>query len=210
MPIRPRCPMSMAMDPLPVLMFGLATACTPGPNNAMIAASGANYGYRRTLPLMLGIILGATVLFAAVAIGLGTVITRIPELQAALKALGTAFLFYLAYKIATAPPPGSLQYNRRGTAQAGFPEGFLFQPITPNAWTVGVSVVALFTQPGASYAASATQLVAILFLCGIISANVWAGFGLILGQLLTTPRRHRIFSLVMGALTAASALLIVI
>ena len=91
----------------PATLFMLSMTLTPGPNNVMLTASGANYGYWRTLPHIFGILIGCLVLFIAIALGLGLVFERYPIVQTLLKVLGSAYLLYLAWKIATAPPPAS-------------------------------------------------------------------------------------------------------
>ena len=91
-------------DPLlwALLGFTFATSVTPGPNNAMLTASGANFGFRRAVPHMLGIILGFPAMVLAIGLGLGAVFTALPWLHLALKYIGAAYMLYLAWRIATA------------------------------------------------------------------------------------------------------------
>ena len=92
---------------LPATIFGLVAAVTPGPNNIMLTASGSAFGFRRSVPHMLGIIIGFPVLFLAVGLGLGEIFTTYPKLHLALKYAGAAYLFYLAWRIAQAGRPDS-------------------------------------------------------------------------------------------------------
>ena len=90
---------------LPLTWFALAAAITPGPNNIMVAASGANFGYRGTMGHMLGIVVGFGAMILAVGLGLGQVFNAVPQLHYILRVLGTAYLVYLAWRIATAGRP---------------------------------------------------------------------------------------------------------
>ncbi|WP_286876760.1 LysE family transporter, partial [Delftia sp. 67-8] len=85
---------------LPLAMFSFVSSVTPGPNNVMLTASGATFGYRRTVPHMLGITLGVVVMVLLVGAGLGAVFERLPVIYTALKYLGAAYLVWLAWKIA--------------------------------------------------------------------------------------------------------------
>ena len=77
-----------------------STAFTPGPNNIMSSYSGFNFGFKKTIPLMLGVIFGWTTMLTSMSAGLIIIFQQYDFLQTILKILGTFFLFYLAYKIA--------------------------------------------------------------------------------------------------------------
>jgi len=81
-------------------VFTFAGSVTPGPNNVMLAASGANFGFRRSSGHMLGVLVGASVLLYAVALGTGALFVALPALQLAIKIAGAIFLLYLAWRIA--------------------------------------------------------------------------------------------------------------
>lgn len=78
--------------------FALVSTVTPGPNNMMLLASGAQYGYARTLPHMLGIVVGVAGLMICTLMGVGALFTVFPFLYTVLKALGIAYLLWLSYK----------------------------------------------------------------------------------------------------------------
>ena len=84
---------------LPLILFGIATAFTPGPNNILSSYSGFNFGFKKTIPLMLGVILGWTTMLSVMASGLIIIFQKYIFLQSVIKILGTIFLIYLAYKI---------------------------------------------------------------------------------------------------------------
>lgn len=126
----------------PVALYIMSMTLTPGPNNLMLTASGANYGFRRTMPHMLGIIGGCFFLFAGIALGLGVLFERFPVVQIALRWVGSAYLLYLAWKIATAPPP-NLQEARSGSPLT-FWQAAMFQFANPKAWVMGLALMAGF------------------------------------------------------------------
>ena len=86
-------------------LFAMVTSITPGPNNLMLLASGVNFGFRPTVPHMLGISSGFLVMAFAVGVGLAGVFTQLPWLYGVLKWVGTAYMLYLAWRIANSAPP---------------------------------------------------------------------------------------------------------
>jgi len=95
---------------LPLIAFAFVTSITPGPNSLMLMASGANFGVRRTMPHMIGVVLGFVFMAVIVGVGLAQVFVAVPSLHTMLKAASVVYLLYLAWKIATAPRPA----RRRG------------------------------------------------------------------------------------------------
>ena len=190
---------------LPLLTFCLSTSITPGPNVIMVTASGATYGFRPTLPHLLGITLGFPVMVLAVGLGLGAVFQSLPVLHDGLKIVGSAYLLYLAWRIATAERPKAGQPGGRPLT---FLQAAAFQWVNPKAWVIAVGAVSAFStlelSPLANAALIALAFGAMAFPC----SAVWAGFGTAIGRLLTSDRALRTFNLTMGALTALSVLLI--
>ena len=130
---------------LPLIAFAFVTSITPGPNNLMLMASGANFGVRRTMPHMIGVVLGfvfmAVFLAVIVGVGLAQVFVAVPSLHTMLKAASVVYLLYLAWKIATAPPPGE-------ASRSGRPMTFLaaaaFQWVNPKAWAMALTAVTVY------------------------------------------------------------------
>ncbi|WP_168012141.1 LysE family translocator [Halomonas salinarum] len=191
----------------PMIVFAFSMTATPGPNNMMLTASGANYGFLRTLPHMLGISMGVMVLMGAVALGLGALFEQWPPLQQGLKVAGSVYLLWLAYKIATAPPP-----DQRGPGEDARPMTFwqaaAFQFANPKAWVMAISGIASFTLSGDAFLASAVAIILVMGLISLPSISLWAGFGVAVGRLMKTRRHWRVFNAVMGLLTAACVLMI--
>ena len=189
-------------DPLfwALLGFALATSCTPGPNNAMLTASGANFGFRRAVPHMLGIILGFPAMVLAIGLGLGAVFIALPWLHLTLKYVGAAYMLYLAWRIATA--------GRGKGAGAAKPIGFFeaagFQWVNPKAWIMAVGALSAYTVPEAPVWSEAARVAAAFVFSGIISSTLWCGFGVAIGRLLTSDRAFRLFNYAMALALVAS------
>lgn len=180
--------------------FALVASITPGPNNTMLAASGLNHGFRRTLPHMLGVAVGFVVMVGLVGIGLGSVFDRLPVLYQALKYVSAAYLLWLAWKIATAAGGG-------GAAGAGRPIGFFqaagFQWVNPKAWIIAIGVVSAYT-PREDFLVNLAIASAI---CGVVTVpavSLWAGFGSAMRRFLSRPAVLRGFNLAMALLLVAS------
>ena len=121
--------------------FAVASSITPGPNNLMLMASGANFGFRRTIPHMVGISLGHAFMVMLVGLGLGKLFDTYPVAQTVLQVLSTGYLLYLAWKIANAAPP------QEGVARGKpftFFQAAAFQWVNPKAWYMACL---LYTSP---------------------------------------------------------------
>lgn len=186
---------------LSVALFSVSMTGTPGPNNVMLTASGALYGYRRTLPHIFGIMAGCFVLFMAVALGLGVLFERFPLVQQGLKIIGAIYLLYLAWRIATAPPPDLAAKDGARPLTAW--QAATFQFVNPKAWVMGIALIAGFMPAEGSLLANALVLSAFMEIVGFFCISCWAGFGMAIGKLLKTPRAWRVFNGVMGLATAA-------
>lgn len=185
----------------PLAVFGLSMSITPGPNNLMLTASGANFGFRRSIPHLLGIWFGVFLLLVLMAFGLGSVFTRFPILQSVLKVMGSLYLLWLAYKIATAMPPttGETEIPR----PMGFVNAALFQFANPKAWLMAISGMASFTLAGEHFVESAVLACLVITAVNLPSISLWAGFGVAIGKVLKTAHHWRLFNIFMGLLTAS-------
>ena len=184
------------------LPFAVIAAFTPGPNNLLLAASGANFGIRRTIPHVLGIVSGLPLLVLAVGLGLGTLFQRHPEVHTVLKFGGAAFLVYLAWRIATAG---------HGTAETApgrpltFLEAALFQWVNPKAWIFAISGIATYTTVGGRASVEIGVILAICVLVTIDATIAWTGFGVGLNRFLQkSPRMLRAFNVGMALLLVLS------
>jgi len=184
---------------LALAAFAFVTSITPGPNNLMLMASGANFGVRRTVPHMLGVALGFVFMTVLVGAGLAQAFVAVPQLYTALKVVSVAYLLFLSWKIATAPPPGE-------AARAGRPMTFLaaaaFQWVNPKAWAMALTAVSVYTP---SQTTAGILAVAIVFsIVNLPSVGTWAVLGQGMRRVLTNPVRMKAFNVLMAVLLVAS------
>jgi threonine/homoserine/homoserine lactone efflux protein len=191
-----------------LLPFAVAAAFTPGPNNLMLAASGANFGVRRSVPHILGIVAGFPLLVLAVGLGLGALFVQYPATHTVLKLAGATFLIVMAWRIATARPASG-----DGAPSSGRPltawEAALFQWINPKAWVFAVGVIATYTTVGGSTPRELGVILAVCLLVTVGSTVSWTLFGTTLNRwLLASPGAARVFNVSMGLLLALSTVLV--
>jgi threonine/homoserine/homoserine lactone efflux protein len=185
---------------LALVLFSTVMAFTPGPNNIMLAASGVNFGFARTLPHMAGITLGFFALLAACGAGLGLVFAAVPDLQLVLKIAGAAYMLFLAFKVATAHLSDD---GAKPARPFTFLQAAAFQWINPKALIACLSAIALYVRPGHERSDFPVML-AVLMAATVLSTSTWAGFGVGLRRLLREPQHARIFNLAMALLLVAS------
>jgi threonine/homoserine/homoserine lactone efflux protein len=193
---------------LAFLPFAVASSFTPGPNNLMLAASGANFGIRRTVPHILGVVCGFPLLVLAVGLGLGTVFERYPAVHTTLKLVGAAFLVYLAWRIATTSPGAAEGPPGRPFT---FMEAALFQWVNPKAWVFAIGAIATFTTVGGPAAREISVILAICAVVAVGSTLTWTVFGVGLSRILReSPRMHRAFNVTMAVILVLSVVPMVI
>jgi len=185
---------------LALVLFAFTTSLTPGPNNMMLFASGVNFGFRRTIPHMLGIGAGFFSLLLGVGFGLGALLHTVPLLYTTLKFAGGAYLVWIAWKIGTARSIGE---GRAGTRPMSFLEAAAFQWVNPKAWVMAVSAMATYTN-AANYTASVLIVGVAFAIVNFPSVSTWAGFGSALRQWLSDPVRLNWFNIAMALLLVAS------
>ena len=184
---------------LAFVLFAFATAGTPGPNNMMLLASGANFGFRRTVLHILGISAGLGVMVAAMGLGLGGVFKAFPVLHDALKWVGGAYMLWLAWKIATAK---GVTDKQAGSQPMTFLQAAAFQWVNPKAWAMALTAATTYMADGST---GAVFLGAGTFmLVGAPCSAAWAGFGQGLRPFLDRPKVLRAFNLTMAALLVVS------
>ncbi|TKZ17406.1 LysE family translocator [Shimia litoralis] len=179
--------------------FAFVSSITPGPNNLMLMASGANYGFARSIPHMLGIGIGFTVMVLLVGVGLMGVFDMFPPLYTILKVASVAYLLWLAWKIANAGAPDG---KTAGGTPFTFIQAALFQWVNPKAWTMALTAITLYAPDRSLWAVA---LVAGIF--GIInlpSVSVWTLLGQQMRHILNNPARLRLFNWSMSGLLVLS------
>lgn len=196
----------MSMEILTALaLFAFVSSVTPGPNNLMLMASGANFGFRRTIPHMLGIGIGFTVMIVLVGLGLIQVFDAYPIAHTILKVGSVVYLLYLAWKIANAAAPSE-------GAQSGSPMTFLqaaaFQWVNPKAWSMALTAISLYA-PDQSI--RSILLVAVVFgAINLPTVSSWTILGQQMRRVLSNPSRLRMFNWAMAAALIVSLYPVVI
>lgn len=182
-----------------LLGFAFVTTVTPGPNNLMLMASGANFGFRRTVPHLLGIAGGVSLMALLVGLGLMTLFEAVPLLGSILKVVSVLYLLWLAYKIATAAPIEARDARARPMTLM---QAAAFQWVNPKAWAMCLSAITIYapdrTLLSVAIVAGAFALVS------LPAISVWAWLGTIIRHWLSSPRRLQVFNLTMAALLVAS------
>lgn len=203
-PIRQQMPMTLLPQSLsfvlPLAMFAFVSSVTPGPNNVMLTASGATFGYRRSVPHMLGICLGVVVMVLLIGAGLGKLFETEPRIYTLLKYVGAAYLIWLAWKIARA---GNVDQGQSGSRPFSFWQAAAFQWVNPKAWIMAVGVVATYT-PREGFFVNLMLSALVLGLVNYPSISVWTLFGSTVGRALRTPQALRTFNGVMAGLLLLS------
>ena len=191
---------------LPFALFALVTSITPGPNNVMLTAIGANFGFARGLPCAFGVSVGFSLMLALMIAGPGTLILASPEVLDVVRWLGVAFLLWLAWKVATAEPADTAARRR----PVGFLGAAAFQWINPKAWLIVAGATAAYLDQAAPALEQSAAMGAMFFLACVPSCLVWLGFGAVLQRLLLrAPARLRAFNVAMALLLVGSVALFV-
>ncbi|ARP91812.1 hypothetical protein CAL14_17225 [Bordetella genomosp. 9] len=184
----------------PLALFALVSSITPGPNNIMLATSGLNFGFRRSMPHMMGVNLGFSLMILLVGAGLGAVFHTVPVLYTLLKYGGAAYLLYLAWKIATS---GEIQEGGKRAKPITFLQAAAFQWVNPKAWVMVVGVAATYIPESGFF----LNLIVATLVCGIVnlpSIGVWVTFGTALRRFLHRPMAVRAFNISMALLLVVS------
>lgn len=181
--------------------FALVSSITPGPNNLMLMASGANFGFWRSIPHMLGIGIGFTVMIVLVGLGLIGLFDAFPVSYLILKVVSVAYLLWLAWKIANAAPPE--RGETTGTPMT-FIQAALFQWVNPKAWSMALTAITAYA-PGQTV--QAILVVAAVFgAINLPSVSVWTVMGQQIRRILNRPAWLRAFNIGMAVLLVLSAL----
>ena len=188
---------------LPLALFALTSTISPGGATTLATTSGAQFGFRRSIPLMVGISAGLAALASIAGAGLSGLLMAAPSLQLGIKIVGTGYLLWLAWKIGKGGPP-NMRTNIANPL--GFTAGAGLLWMNPKAW-------AMVTGAAASFAAMSTQPVQLAVVLGTafglaaaVSLSIWCAAGLVLARRLRTKRHWHVVNATLGALLAASVI----
>ena len=190
----------------PVLTFAMTTAITPGPNNIILSTNAVNYGFKETIPLMMGVFFGFLSVLTLCLLGIGELYKSFPAIAMIVKVIATCFLVYLSFRIFTS----SSFSDEKNSKKFSFKDIYFFQIINPKAVTVSMSSSAIFIQNKFSY-----QIEFILiFLCFVISTSTsaiaWAAIGHSFRKYLDDKKKIVIFNRIMAILLLMSISFIIL
>ena len=182
-----------------LLGFAFVTSVTPGPNNMMLMASGANFGFQRSIPHMLGISLGHALMVFLVGMGLAGAVQAVPGLLTGMKIVSIVYMLWLAWKIAHSAAPGE---GKSGGHPFSFLQAAAFQWVNPKAWAMALGATSAYAPDGSvqSYLTVAAVFAAV----NLPSVSLWAFAGQAVRQILTVPARLQAFNWTMAGLLIAS------
>jgi threonine/homoserine/homoserine lactone efflux protein len=189
---------------LSLVLTSLIVMGSPGPATMSVTAVGAAFGFRRALPYLAGIVLGTCTVLLAVAAGLLAMLAALPGLTPILRGASFAYIAFLAWKIAMAPP---LSQPDRASSAPGFAGGVLLSIANPKAYFAIAAVFADRSVPASSPLIEAMLTLAVLTFMIILIHLGWLGAGVALSRLLQHPVRARIVNLLFAALLIGSSIL---
>jgi threonine/homoserine/homoserine lactone efflux protein len=193
------------VDPLPFAAYSFVMSITPGPNNVMLTASGATFGFRRTIPHLLGVSVGFGIELLLVCAGLGAVFTRWPEIQAMLRWVGAIYLLYLGARMLASAPANAASSARPVT----FLEAAVFQFLNPKAWIMTITAATLFLPHELGMLAAGAYMLLIMVIMNMPCTAVWALFGSSLRRFLDRPASRMGFNAAMAVALAATGVIMV-
>jgi threonine/homoserine/homoserine lactone efflux protein len=183
---------------LALAAFALITSITPGPNNLMVMASGANFGVRRTLSHLIGVLVGFNIMIWLVGAGVYGLINAYPASIVVLKTASAVLLIYFAWKIATAGAPGETEGSLRGKPLT-FIQAAAFQWVNPKAWALSLAAIGAYATETRPLVSLAT-IAAVFLAAGIPSVGTWLMLGTQLRRLLTNRLRLKVFNWICAVL----------
>ena len=193
----------MSSQLVPLILFGIATAFSPGPNNIMLTASGISFGLKRTIPHILGIPFGFGIQLALCAYGLGAILLYVPEANVALKLFSSGYLLYLAWMLRV-NVVGSTGSDSSGKPMSFF-NAALFQFANPKAWIMAVTGASVFLPPYEPFILSVSILCLVFCLINLPCVGVWAILGSAIKAHLSNPVWQKWFSGIIVVLTLYTA-----
>jgi len=185
-----------------LLLFCFVAGITPGPNNMMLMSSGVNFGFRRTIPHLMGVVIGFSLMVALVGVGLDAIFTAVPKLLPIMRWAGAAYMVWLAWKIARSGPV-------KDGAGVGKPLGFFgaaaFQWINPKGWAMAIGALTAYAV-SPNYTLSVIAVALTVLVVAVPCSGVWIVFGSALRRWLSDPVHVKPFNIGMAILLLASVL----
>ena len=189
---------------VPLVLFGVATGFSPGPNNIMTSYTAFNFGIKKAIPTMLGVILGWTLLVILLQLTSVAVFQRFEYIQTVIKALGTIYLLFIAYKISFA---GQAKEKKIDPKPVTFFNTFLFQFVNPKSIIVGLTSISLFIDTENNYLRDSIILTSVWFLMAVGSQTAWCLMGKYMRKFATSDKFIKNFNYTMSFLLIVCVIL---
>ncbi|MEM8537514.1 MAG: LysE family translocator [Pseudomonadota bacterium] len=189
-------------DLLPLFGFVFFGLFSPGPNVILITASGARFGFRRTVPHILGVALGVGVTAGVTGLGIGALIAALPVLETALKVVASLWILWMAFTLWRADPARQRDTDKPFT----FMQAVLFQWVNPKVWAVALSAMAYV--PAFAPVQQAASLSGTFSMINLGVCTFWALAGALLSYLLTNPTAWRVFMRIMAVALVGFSVLV--
>ncbi|WP_260261671.1 LysE family translocator [Vibrio intestinalis] len=191
---------------MPMVAFALVTSISPGPVNIIATVTGANHGYTRTVPHIIGATFGFVSILFLFGLGLSLLMNEISNLAKLVTYVGGSFLLYLAYKIATQEPSINEEECKNCRSAPSLLQGVMCQWLNPKAWIVSLAGISVFYTGQDAGVGMLSLFCAIFFVVCYISISVWAMLGVVISSILETPKQFRLFNIVMALLLVLTVL----
>jgi threonine/homoserine/homoserine lactone efflux protein len=188
-----------------VVLFAAANTVTPGINNMMIMSSGLNFGIRKSIPHLMGILIGFPLMFIAVGAGFVSVILVVPELHLLIQVVGVLYLLYFAWLIATSAD----RVDAPTEKVIGFWQAVAIQWVNPKAWIMITGAFAAFTKTDADPFLQVLYITSAFVIVGIPTITAWLFCGSLLSRVLKRTESRRLFNRCMAGLLVISILPII-
>jgi len=189
---------------VPLILFGIATGFSPGPNNIMTSYTAFNFGVKKAIPTMLGVIIGWTLLIILLQLGSASVFQRFDTIQVIIKILGSFYLLYMAYKLSFG---GKIKEKKIHPKPVTFVNTFFFQFVNPKSIIVGLTSISLFIDTENNYLRDSIILTFVWFCVAVGSQSTWCLMGKYMRKFATSDKFNKNFNNTMSFLLIVCVIL---
>ena len=193
----------MSSQLISLILFGIAASFSPGPNNIMTSYTAFNFGIKKTVPTMLGVIIGWTILVILLQIGSVIIFQKIEITQKVIRFFGSIYLLYMAYKISFS----SLKSEKFSPKPITFLNTFFFQFVNPKSIIIALAAISMFINPKEDFIKDSIILTFVFFLMAIGSQAAWCLMGKYLRKFATSDRFIKNFNYTMSFLLIVCVIL---
>ena len=186
-----------------LILFGIATSFSPGPNNIMTSYTAFNFGFNKTIPTMLGVVLGWTILIILLQVGSVVVFQKFEILQIIIKFLGSIYLLFMAYKLSFS----AIKKDKVAPKPVTFLNTFFFQFVNPKSIIVGLSAISIFIDVQNNYLRDSIILTIVFFFMAVGSQSTWCLMGKYMRKFATSEKFIKNFNYVMSFLLIVCVIL---